>query len=92
MKKSQAFWDEPLTDRELKKLLRSPENELWTYYAGKVMREKRPDRVWDYLKVEDVSDNWNQITPYLGRRRQLWDHLFSIWEEQNYVQRSKPAA
>ena len=89
MQKAQAFWDEQLTETELKELLSSTEHRRWAYYAGKVMREKRPDMVWDYLSPEEVAAHWEEIYPYLGRRRELWDHLFSIWEEENYVKRSK---
>lgn len=92
MKKEQAFWDEEITETELKQLLSDPKNKTWARYAGKVLREKRPDCVWNYLEPADVAKHWSEITPYLGRRRALWKHIFSTWEEAGYVKRSHSAA
>ena len=81
-----------MTRRQLREILGSTAHPQWAYYAGKILREFRPDRVWSYLSPQEVADRWPDLRRYLGRSRPLWSLLFAKWIEFGYVRSSAPIA
>ena len=79
------IWDEDLSVRQLRQKLAAGDPEQWRYYAAKIMREARYEDVWRFLSLEDVSRAWDSLRPILGRRRDLWEFLFSVWKRHGIV-------
>ena len=84
-KRPYFFWDEDLSIRELKTLLREGDRETRLYYAAKVMREARYEDVWRFLSLRDATECWEAMGPRLGRMTGLWAFLFSVWKRHGIV-------
>jgi hypothetical protein len=39
------------------------------------MREARVDEVWQFVSLRQVADAFPELSPMLGRRRPVWEHL-----------------
>ena len=79
------LWDEPTTVRQLRERLSSGDPKQWHYYAAKIMREARYDDVWRFLSLQDVNRSWDSLRPILGRKKDLWEFLFSVWKRHGIV-------
>lgn len=45
------------------------------YAIGKLMRQAKPDEVFDLVTTEDIRALWPEINRYLGRSRAFWTWL-----------------
>ena len=45
------------------------------------MREARVEQVWEFLTLRQVADSFPQLSPMLGRRRPVWEHLLRCAHE-----------
>lgn len=79
------IWDEDLSIRQLRQKLAVGDREQWCYYAAKVMREARYEDVWKFLSLEEVQASWKELRPILGRKRDFWEFLFSVWKRHGIV-------
>jgi hypothetical protein len=78
-------WDAPLTVREIHEQLHyAPEAQRYRL-LGKILREARDTDVWVFTSPEFVSRNWDQLNPYLGRRRPFWEWLLRQWKEERLL-------
>ena len=75
------LWDEPLTIRQLREILRSRSEQERLAYMAKILREARYEDVWEFLSVDDLVRHWEQLAPRLGRRRAFWEFLLRKWRE-----------
>ena len=74
-------WDRPETSETLREKLASVSSVQWLPTAAWLMREARIDQVWQFLTLQQVSDHFLQISPMLGRRRPVWEHLLRAAHE-----------
>jgi len=79
------LWDEPLTIRQLREILRSGDERERLAYMAKILREARYEDVWEFLSVDDLVRYWEQLAPRLGRRRAFWEFLLRKWRELGLV-------
>jgi hypothetical protein len=84
-KRPYFFWDEDLSIRELKSVLRSEDREARLYYAAKVMREARYEDVWRFLSLRDAWECWSVMGSRLGRQTGFWAFLMSVWKRHGIV-------
>lgn len=70
------LWDEPMTVTELKQRLATGSHVERTRLLGKILREARDTDVWKFTTLEYVWQNWSELSPHLGRRREFWKFLF----------------
>jgi len=42
---------------------------------AKILREARYEDVWEFLTVDALVGNWEELAPRLGRRRKFWEFL-----------------
>ena len=84
-KRPYFLWDEDLSVRQLRQKLASKDPSQWRYYAAKIMREARYEDVWRFLSLGRVSGSWDSLRPVLGRKRELWEFLFSVWKRHGLV-------
>jgi len=75
------LWDEPLTIRQLREILRSGSEQERLAYMAKILREAGYEDVWEFLSVDDLVRHWEQLAPRLGRRRACWEFLLRKWRK-----------
>jgi len=68
-------WDRPETAESLHRRLATSTGSEW------LMREARLVQVWRFLTLRQVADNFNQLSPMLGRRRPMWEYLLRAAHE-----------
>jgi hypothetical protein len=80
------MWDDDLEHDELVRLLAEGTDAQRAYLIGKIMRQAKPDDVFEYVKLVDIGRLWPQIVRYLGHTRDFWTWLLGRWEQLGYVQ------
>ena len=74
-------WDRPETSQTLRAKLALPSSPDWLPTAAWLMREARVEQVWQFLTLRQVADAFPQLSPLLGRRRPVWEHLLRAAHE-----------
>lgn len=74
-------WDRPETAETLRARLDSAEGDEWLRIAAWLMREARVDEVWRFLTLRQVADHFPALSPLLGRRLPVWEHLLRVARE-----------
>ncbi len=78
-------WDEPITYRELRQKLASPDPDERALWMGRVMREARYNDVWKLLRLRDVLELLPRIERHLGRSREFWRWLIAGWRSDGLI-------
>jgi hypothetical protein len=73
------LWDVDVRLDAFRALLASPDRAVAAYWLGKLMREARPDDVFQFVTLRQVRDLWSDVQPYLGRSRAFWAWLLERW-------------
>lgn len=79
------LWDDPMTNRELRRLLRTASPPERTRLLAKILREARDIDVWEYTTPEAVSQSFPALSLHLGRRRAFWKYLLGCWQRQGRI-------
>lgn len=79
------LWDVPVTEAELRERLRDPDPRIRAQWQGCILREARYQDVWQYLTLDEILGNWENIERHLGRRRGLWVFLLKGWREDGLI-------
>ena len=79
------LWDCNLTLAEFQEALRDPDPDVRAYLVGKLMRQAKPDDVFQFVGPRAICDLWPRLARYLGRTRDFWTWLFDTWERQGRV-------
>jgi hypothetical protein len=74
-------WDAPMTVAQIHERLRTGSEAQRLYLIGKILREARDTDVWHFTKPQFVVENFDRLSPYLGRRRAFWTWLLAQWRE-----------
>ena len=74
-------WDRPESCESLRQRLATTSGVDWLHTAAWLMREARMDQVWQFLTLRQVADQFPQLSPMLGRRRRVWEHLLRAAHE-----------
>jgi len=81
------LWDCDLTLEEFRRGLEDSDPEVRAYLVGKLMRQAKPDDVFQFVRPRAVRELWPRLLRYLGRTRGFWTWLFDTWEGQGRVWR-----
>ncbi|HEX9730585.1 MAG TPA: hypothetical protein VGG06_01200 [Thermoanaerobaculia bacterium] len=81
------LWDCDLDLETFQERLRDPDPAVRAYFIGKLMRQAKPDDVFQFVSARTIRDLWEQLDRYLGNKREFWTWLFSAWEAQGLVWR-----
>ena len=73
------LWDADLTLAEFEERLADPDLGVRAYFVGKLMRQAKPDDVFEFVSAATIRSLWAEIQPYLGNRREFWTWLFDEW-------------
>jgi len=74
-------WDRSETAETLRAKLAEPSSPEWLPTASWLMREARVEQVWQFLTLRQVADHFPRLSPMLGRRRPVWEHLLRAAHE-----------
>ena len=74
-------WDRPETATTLRERLTAATGTDWLRTAAWLMREARVDQVWQFLTLQQVAEHFPKLSPMLGRRRPVWEHLIRVAHE-----------
>lgn len=74
------LWDVDMTIDEFRARLRDPDPEVRAYFVGKLMRQAKPDDVFEFTTLDEIVQQLAAITPYLGHTREFWLWLLSKWD------------
>ena len=74
------LWDCEMTLEEFRRELRDAGRDVRAYLVGKLMRQARPDDVFEFVSVAGIRELWSDLERYLGRTRPFWTWLLAAWE------------
>jgi len=73
------LWDCEMTVEELRAGLLDPDRRVRAYLAGKVMRQAKPDDVFQFLSLQSIADLWPDLQRYLGTALPFWRWILREW-------------
>jgi hypothetical protein len=76
------LWDCDLTVGQFQARLRDPDPEVRAYFVGKLMRQAKPDDVFQFVRLAEIRDLWPRLHRYLGQSRPFWTWLLDTWSQQ----------
>ena len=76
------LWDCDLTLEEFRLGLQNPDANVRAYLVGKLMRQAKPDDVFNYVSPREIQELWPRLERYLDRSRPFWTWLFERWKAQ----------
>lgn len=79
------LWDQPMTVAEFRRRLVSAPRAERVRLLAKLLREARDTDVWRFTSPPAISTAWEELSPYLGRRRAFWEFLLRAWREQGLL-------
>lgn len=79
------IWDVDVTEAMLRERLHHPDPSIRAQWQGQLMREATVHEVWQYMTLDDVLDNWDNIRRHLGRMRSFWEYLVDNWREDGLI-------
>lgn len=59
--------------------MRDPIPEVRAYYLGKLMRQAKPDDVFTFVTLAEITALFPLVTRYSGRSRDFWTWLLGWW-------------
>ena len=79
------LWDCDLDLEQFQRRLEDPNLTVRAYFIGKLMRQAKPDDVFQFTSAREIRSLWPELEKYLGDKRPFWTWLFSTWESQGRV-------
>jgi hypothetical protein len=73
------LWDSEMTLDAFRAALDDEDPAVRAYYLGKLMRQARPDDVFQFVNLNRVRADWSMVSPYLGKSREMWSFLLELW-------------
>ena len=73
------LWDVDMTLDRFRALLGGDDAEVRAYLLGKLMRQAKPDDVFQFVTLAEIRRDWPRIERHLGRSREFWRWLLSLW-------------
>ena len=68
-----------MTLDEFERALREESDAVRGYLLGKMMRQAKPDDVFQFTTLKTIESLWPAIRPYLGRTRSFWQWILTAW-------------
>lgn len=73
------LWDCELDLEAFRQRLADSEPEVRAYFLGKMMRQAKPDDVFEFVDLATIRELWPLLERYLGQRRDFWTWLMAEW-------------
>jgi len=74
------LWDVDMGLDQFLRLLDDPDPKVRAYNMGKLMRQAKPDDVFQFVSLKKIRGHWDDLARYLGDRREFWRWLLDRWE------------
>jgi hypothetical protein len=81
------LWDRDMTVAQLRGALAVPGACDREALLAHLLREARPDEVWEFVSPHVVAAEWPRLAPRLGRRRAFWAWLLAQWQDLGLLAR-----
>lgn len=81
------FWDRRITVAELRDALSSTDHPEHLDLLAHLLREARPDEVWNYVTPRQVAAEWPRLASRLGRRKEFWAWVIESWTQLGFLER-----
>jgi len=80
-------WDADLTLGEVRARLEDDDPAVRAYHLGRLMRQAKPDDVFQFAGEDEIRALWPRVEPYLGQTRAFWAWLLRAWgsREEHHV-------
>lgn len=79
------LWDCELTLDDFLLVLHDQNPVVRAYWIGKLMRQAKPDDVFQFVTVEEIEAHWTLLERYLGKSREFWTWLLATWRDRPRV-------
>lgn len=75
------LWDTDMTLVRFQELLAGDDVEVRALLIAKLMRQAKPDDVFQFLTVGEIRAEWARIEPSLGKTREFWTWILGQWAD-----------
>jgi hypothetical protein len=79
------LWDVDWTDERFRRELAQADDDLRVELVAKLMRQAKPDDVFEYVPLAEILRLWDDLVPRLGAQRAFWLWLVGRWRELGHV-------
>lgn len=73
------LWDVDMTLARFEALLREGDEETRAHLLAKLMRQAKPDDVFQFVTLEQIRASWPRVEYRLGRVRDFWKWWLERW-------------
>ena len=74
------LWDTDLTLAKFRGLLVSADADTRAYLIAKLMRQAKPDDVFTFVTLADLTQQWSAVETQLGHKRAFWQWVLDTWQ------------
>jgi hypothetical protein len=78
------LWDADMTLDQFRAGLLDPDPDVRAYLVAKLMRQAKPDDVFQFVRVADILALWPRMERFLGRAGPMWRWLLQHWGEEKH--------
>jgi len=75
------LWDVDMTLERFRQHLAGDDLEVRAYLVGKLMRQAKPDDVFQFVTLAEVRQLWPGLERHLGQSREFWRWLLDVWAD-----------
>jgi len=79
------LWDQDLSLDAFEARLVDNDPDIRSYFIGKLLRQTRPDDVFQFVSPQAIIDDWPRVRRHLGQSLGLWEWLLNTWVKNGYV-------
>lgn len=73
------LWDVDWTEDRFRHELATANDTVRVALIAKLMRQAKPDDVFEYVTLAEVERAWDALVPQLGAQRPFWVWLIGRW-------------
>ncbi len=73
------FWDYDITEEEIHDILRGDNEVEKAWVITRILEYARWEDIWRYLTLDDVRENFEQLSFRWPRDRELWAYALKRW-------------
>jgi hypothetical protein len=77
------LWDMDMTLERFEELLHHGDLTAQAWLTGKLMRQAKPDDVFEFVTLRRIRELWPELQRHLGRSKPFWTWLLEEWERED---------
>lgn len=74
------LWDADMTLSRFEDLLRTGDRATRVYLIAKLMRQAKPDDVFEFVSLANIAELWPDLDRDLGTAESFWRWLLRSWQ------------